>query len=349
MCQIIVSSNFNLSDDLIASIYARNKDGFGYMIHDNGATVVEKCLPKNAKSAIKFYKERVHGKKGAVHFRMRTDGDCTLDRVHPYEVVPGKLWVMHNGVLSGYRSKDEESDTQKYIRAVLRPLLRHSLKLLQEETFLDMLGADIHTGNRLVFMDYRGKTAIVNDHTGYWFGEDWYANSYSFDARRFYPEHFKPIAPPPVMHPYRQANLPGYGMPWKPPVLTPSQAMRSGPVYPDKAGPGSAKLDPIYPDKAGAAVTAKAERVAVSIEPALFFQRLDLDEAMGHICKDPQEAAALAKAMRSLRALDAQEYYGILTEITTAVNRCTPQSYDGVMVDLLSEVKDALESYELLM
>lgn len=336
MCQIIVSSNFNLSDELIASIYSRNKDGFGFMIHDGTQTVVEKCLPKGAKAAIRFYKAKVHGRAGAVHFRMRTDGDCTIDRVHPYEVIPGKLWVMHNGVLSDYRSKDEESDTQKYIAAVLRPLLRHSQKLIHEEVFLDLLGTDIRSGNRFVFMDNKGKVSIVNDHTGYWFGEDWYANSYSFDARRFYPDHFpKPQPVYPSQAALHFDRGPG-NAPWGSGAVTPSQIR--GSVYPDA---WRGKAGPIYPDK-----------VVVPPVPVhateVITQRLDLTEAMGHICKDPQEAAALTKAMHSLRTLDAQEYYGILTEVTTAVNRCTPKSYDAVMNDILGEVKDTLDSFSLL-
>ena len=189
MCQIIVSPNFNLSFELIASIYKSNSDGLGFI----GQGEPVKVLPKNAKEAWRFYKEHIHGRAGAMHARWRTDGEISLERVHPYTILPGKLWVMHNGVLSDFRSgvNDPESDTEKYVNQILRPLLRRAPTLWTQDAFQFMVSKQIGSGNRLVFVDRTGHTVIINRKSGYEVGQDWYANGYSFDAGKFFPDVFK--------------------------------------------------------------------------------------------------------------------------------------------------------------
>ena len=51
MCQIIVSPNFNLSFELIASIYKSNSDGLGFI----GQGEPVKVLPKNAKRSLEVF------------------------------------------------------------------------------------------------------------------------------------------------------------------------------------------------------------------------------------------------------------------------------------------------------
>lgn len=177
---------------MLRSLYAKNPDGIGFM----GAGLQEpiRKLPRNFRSLSQFYRMFIHGKAGAVHFRWRTDGDISRARVHPYEVLPGKLWMMHNGVLNNYRSghKDPESDTQKLIKYTLRPLLEASPDLWRKPEFHRLLREAIGVNNRLVFVDHETNIEVINRSTGYEVGEDWYANAYSFDAERFFPEVFAP-------------------------------------------------------------------------------------------------------------------------------------------------------------
>jgi len=179
---------------LLNSLVRFNPDGIGFI---NGSKPV-KVLPQNLKEAWEFYQQQVHGKAGALHFRLRTDGDISLSRVHPYEVLPNRLWMMHNGVLDGHRSLDEESDTEKYITTVLRPLLKRSIEILQIPEFQELISRDIGNSNRFVFVDRQGRITIINKHTGYELGADWYANSYSFDAAKFFPATFKNYSKLPV-------------------------------------------------------------------------------------------------------------------------------------------------------
>ena len=196
MCQIVISKNFNLSETFLKSAYERNPDGIGYA----GPGGIKKTLPQDYKAFAKFYKKNVQGRAGALHIRWRTDGDISLERVHPYPVIEGKLWLMHNGVLSRYRSMHDEaeSDTQKLIKGVIRPILSKSPTMWRLPAFKTLLSHAIGDGNRLVFIDNLGNTEIVNQHTGYEIEGDWYANTYSFDACATFPKLFKP-PPAPLM------------------------------------------------------------------------------------------------------------------------------------------------------
>ena len=207
----MISGRFNLSETFLKSAYQRNPDGIGYA----GPGGIKKTLPQDYKAFAKFYKKNVQGRAGALHIRWRTDGDISLERVHPYPVIEGKLWLMHNGVLSRYRSKHDEaeSDTQKLIQGIIRPILSKSPTMWRLPAFKTLLSQAVGEGNRLVFIDNLGNTEIVNQHTGFEIEGDWYANTYSFDAYAAFPKLFRP-PPAPLLPTNAQKGLDWCGRPF---------------------------------------------------------------------------------------------------------------------------------------
>lgn len=351
MCQIIVSSKFKLSQDLLRSLWQSNSDGIGFA----GGGQPVKLLPKNFHELWTFYLQHIHLQAGAVHFRMRTDGDISLARVHPYEVVRGRLWLMHNGILSDFRSKqgDPQSDTEKYVAQVLRPLLRRSPTLWKQMEFQRLVESHIGSGNRFVFVDNHGETAILNRRTGYDVGNDWYANGYSFDSGQFFPAVF------------------GYGS-----VIggytSGYRGYRGSSHYSSSTGIEWEDDDTLKPGKwTSAHNSAKSYPPAVPTKPAALTHYSTPSKVVPapHAEEDPlpmvsdAESLAIAlgcqpntylhqamtEALRDLRTIDSQEYHGIRQEVLNIYKQVKDEEdLTRLLKDLVGTVCDTLDSYGLL-
>ena len=102
----------------------------------------------------------------AVHWRMKTHGHVDLTNCHPYDVVEGKVAMMHNGILHTGNSADPtKSDTWHFIKDFLAEPAAKFPGLVHEKTFLEMCGEYIDS-NRFVFMDDEGRLSIVNRDQG---------------------------------------------------------------------------------------------------------------------------------------------------------------------------------------
>lgn len=348
MCQIIVSSKFKLSQDLLRSLWQSNSDGIGFA----GGGQPVKLLPKNFHELWTFYLQHIHLQAGAVHFRMRTDGDISLARVHPYEVLRGRLWLMHNGILSDFRSKqgDPQSDTEKYVAQVLRPLLRRSPTLWKQMEFQRLVESHIGSGNRFVFVDNHGETAILNRRTGYDVGNDWYANGYSFDSGQFFPAVFG----------YGSSMMGGYskykgytapahysetrGVEWDDDTLPAGRWMTANKSYPPAipTTTQSALTHHSVPSKVVPAPHAEDDPLPMVNDPE------SLAIALG--CQpNTYLHSAMTEALQSLRQIDSQEYHGIRQELLS-VYKQVKDSDDlaRLLRDLVGTVCDTLDSYGLL-
>lgn len=350
MCQIIVSSKFKLSQDLLRSLWQYNSDGIGFA--GGGAPV--KLLPKNFHELWTFYLQHIHMKAGAVHFRMRTDGDISLARVHPYEVIRGKLWLMHNGILSDFRSKqgDPQSDTEKYVAQVLRPLLRRAPTMWKRLEFQRLVESHIGSSNRFVFVDNLGETAILNRRTGYEVGLDWYANGYSFDADQFFPAVFG-----------YGSSMTSYGKWKKPGGYTQHYSQKAGVVWDEDETPGSWSMGHSaassgYPP----AIPTKHTALTHHTVPSKVVPAPHKDEDPLPMVNDPESLAialgcspntylhdAMTHALQSLRQIDSQEYHGIRQEVLSVYKQVKDSDdLNRLLRDLVGTVCDTLDSYGLL-
>lgn len=169
MCLLLTHPATTAFDfDDITDFYSKNPDGIGAMWASNNVLYHKKALPKNAGKAWDFYNDYVVGKDAVMHFRMTTHGDTNHDNAHPFEVFgdgsPHPLFMAHNGILSTGNAKDKaRSDTYHYIQDYLKPILADSPALIFEPAFKSLLGQAIGTGNKFIFMDYRGEISIINE------------------------------------------------------------------------------------------------------------------------------------------------------------------------------------------
>jgi hypothetical protein len=167
---------FNLSNAVLESLYECNSDGLGFL--ELGSLAPVKCLPATTQESIDFYRRHIHGKQGTAHWRMRTDGDISLERVHPYRVHDG-AWLFHNGVLSQHRSRDKRSDTQLFIEHF--KLETASVRTLHDPHMQAFIGEYIGSSNRFVVCS-AGEHGVINASTGWTADGLWWSNTYAVDT-----------------------------------------------------------------------------------------------------------------------------------------------------------------------
>lgn len=180
-------ANVTFTDEQLADMYKRNKDGYGIMYAKNECLHINKGIGTVAQW-IRFFREYEH-LESCIHLRMRTHGDIDLENCHPYDVfgfdeaahVP--MALMHNGVLSQGNVKDQsKSDTWHYIRDVIRPLLTKDPEFAFTPLFEDLIASHIGYSNKLALMDNLGHVQIVNKEKGKEWGGVWFSNTYTWSS-----------------------------------------------------------------------------------------------------------------------------------------------------------------------
>ena len=148
-----------------------NEDGIGIMAQDDVARYVGRGAKKRAWSHIRRLNRQ--GIPFAVHWRYATHGTLDLDNCHPHETRNG-VYVMHNGVLSGFDDKSNLSDTRQFIN-------RHMWHAPSVSDWSFYAGIEdlIGYGNKFLVMDANGEFLVCNEHLGQWIGGIWYSNTYS--------------------------------------------------------------------------------------------------------------------------------------------------------------------------
>lgn len=196
MCLIIsgkasqVRSTLLDTHGLLNDIYTSNPDGIGFMYGSTSGLKVVKSLPKTLGDAFALIRRMPHDDRDiAIHFRWTTHGHTDLLNCHPYDVVPGFVAMMHNGVLhTGNNADKSKSDTWHFIRDYLASAVRAAPNLVHDKGFLDMVGEFIDN-NRFVFMDGEGKMSIVNRDQGVEHDGMWFSNTYAWKPSRLIPNY----------------------------------------------------------------------------------------------------------------------------------------------------------------
>ena len=197
MCLIITGQSNKIRSTLLnthgmlGDIFSSNPDGIGIMYGSAKGLRVIKTLPKNLADAQAFIRKLPTDDRDlAIHFRWTTHGHTDLSNCHPYDVTPGYIAMMHNGILHTGNAKDTaRSDTYHFIQDYLRDAVHEAPSLVHNEGFLTMV-AEFIGDNRFVFMDGEGRMSHVNYDQGIEHDGLWFSNTYAWSPTKLIPNYY---------------------------------------------------------------------------------------------------------------------------------------------------------------
>ena len=181
MCLIITAPQGNqIPKELLVDATNRNNDGWGIMYHDGQKIVTQKSHKPDADAIYELTRNNPH--QTVVHLRMTTHGDNTPDNTHPFEIVPERLYMMHNGVIDvDVPHGSKKSDTRVVVEEYLKPLINNRPGRIHNTGFKNFLQKLIGTSsNRLVFLNDEGKLTYFNKRLGLEWKGLWCSNTYAW-------------------------------------------------------------------------------------------------------------------------------------------------------------------------
>lgn len=175
---------------MLDDIYSSNSDGIGVMYATTKGLKVVKRLPKSSAEARTMITHLpIDDRELAIHFRYTTHGDTNLDNCHPYDVVPGYVALMHNGILHTGNSADRsKSDTWHFVQDFLQDAVHLSPDIIYTQGFLNLLSEFIED-NRFVFMNGEGRISHVNRDQGIEHDGLWFSNTYAWRPEMLIPSY----------------------------------------------------------------------------------------------------------------------------------------------------------------
>lgn len=193
MCIAILNGGKQLPKKKLQNCWNNNDDGAGMLYLSDGVLVAEKfgndSLVNSSKNFDKFYQRYVDIKSGMgdvpmlLHFRIATHG-FTDEFLHPFFVSPD-LGLIHNGVITGFGSKDK-SDTAEFTELLSSMPGMTTCEMLDIPFVEDAIYMYLGVSNKLVFLDSTGDFRIFNEDKGQWIGENWFSNDSHSKAVRYY-------------------------------------------------------------------------------------------------------------------------------------------------------------------
>jgi len=201
MCLIITGKSSQVratlldTKGMLKDIYTSNSDGIGFMYGTKDGLKVIKHLPKSEADALACIKRMpADDREIAIHFRMTTHGDTDLTNCHPYDVIPGYVAMMHNGVLhTGNKADVSKSDTWHFIKDYLASPVAEHPDLIFNDSFLTMV-ADYIDNNRFVFMNGEGRMSHVNFDQGIEHDGMWFSNTYAWKPSALIPNYYSGVS-----------------------------------------------------------------------------------------------------------------------------------------------------------
>jgi predicted glutamine amidotransferase len=196
MCLIITGQSSKVrstlldTHGLLSDIFTSNPDGIGFMYGTAKGLKVTKTLPKNLGDATAFIQRLPNDDREiAIHFRWTTHGKTDMLNCHPYDVIPGFIAMMHNGVLhTGNAADKTKSDTWHFINDYLHTAVSSAPDLVYDKGFVSMLEEFIGN-NRFVFMNGEGRMQHVNFDQGIEHDDLWFSNTYAWSPSRLIPSY----------------------------------------------------------------------------------------------------------------------------------------------------------------
>lgn len=196
MCLIITGQSSKVrstlldTHGLLSDIFTSNPDGIGFMYGTAKGLKVTKTLPKNLGDATAFIQRLPQDDREiAIHFRWTTHGKTDMLNCHPYDVIPGYIAMMHNGVLhTGNAADKSKSDTWHFIKDYLHSAVSSAPDLVYDAGFVSMMEEFIGN-NRFVFMNGEGRMQHVNFDQGIEHDDMWFSNTYAWTPSRLIPSY----------------------------------------------------------------------------------------------------------------------------------------------------------------
>lgn len=183
-----------ISKESLQACYNNNKDGAGFMYSEDNKLIIK----KGYFSFDEFYRDYkpIEDKKVVLHFRIKTHGDVNKDNCHPFQVSNNMAFV-HNGIINIEEDHKEFSDTWHFNEKIIKPMYKDNQGFLKK-LYMKKLITDFVGNSKLIFMNNKGITHIINSTKGIWEDGVWYSNS-----------SYKPR---PVVHqiPSKFSNTPKY-------------------------------------------------------------------------------------------------------------------------------------------
>lgn len=272
MCLIItgksskVRSTLLNTHGLLSDIYTANPDGIGFMYGTAKGLKVTKTLPKNVGDATAFIQRLpTDDREIAIHFRWTTHGKTDMLNCHPYDVIPGFIAMMHNGVLhTGNAADKTKSDTWHFIKDYLHSAVASAPELVYDQGFVAMLEEFIGN-NRFVFMNGEGRMQHVNFDQGIEHDDMWFSNTYAWTPSRLIPSYKSTTS----LKSYKYTNAYGSYMDDEYDEMYDYNA--SFGIYPRKESAHSANYDESsydFPDDEDGFVRPDADEIAVALTEA---------------------------------------------------------------------------------
>ena len=188
MCLLVSQpASTKFDDDFIKGVYRLNSDGLGVMYAEGSSLFINRVVPADEATFVKFFRDNIEGRDCAWHARMKTHGDIDLTNCHPYKVLSAEegypLYLAHNGVLATGNAKDKsKSDTWHFIQDYLRPMLLKNPEFFLTEAFAEIIGDFIGSGNKFILMDAYGNQVVINEDRGVQHEGAWLSNTYAWDT-----------------------------------------------------------------------------------------------------------------------------------------------------------------------
>ena len=182
MCiAILKPKGRQLKKKVLKTCFENNPDGSGFMFSDSGRLNIYKGF-MNFSDFYKAYRliDTTH-KETLIHFRIKTHGAVSKENCHPF-LVSNRLGFIHNGIID-IETKGSESDTMAFNRDYLKKINR--LDLCIDDGGIQLLLEDRIGGSKLVFLDNKGQSTIVNEDRGIWKNDIWFSND-SFKSCNVY-------------------------------------------------------------------------------------------------------------------------------------------------------------------
>lgn len=177
MCIIAVKpEKVEFTKQQCKTMWKENPHGAGFMFATGKKVEIVKGL-MTFEEFWNAYREAGPLRKMVLHFRIKTHGDVNPENTHPFWVVKNKFALAHNGIIRPLINETSamESDTAVFARklgehygdpidALTSPFIRETL-----EAYIGY--------SKVVFMNARGETTILNEQMGTWHKNVWYSNN----------------------------------------------------------------------------------------------------------------------------------------------------------------------------
>lgn len=165
--------------DTVWNMWVNNPHGAGYMYASEGQLRIHKPFFR-LDDLWESYKENHlqfgHESPFVLHFRWATHGTRNKVNTHPHVVVPGKVGLVHNGILGCSTTIPKDRDISDTVWFIEQVLAGRDVDKLMSRRMRKKMAKWIGWGNKFVLLDHTGRMSIVNATMGESAMGCWFSN-----------------------------------------------------------------------------------------------------------------------------------------------------------------------------